>query len=351
MDLYPSGGNMTSGNSDPSKQCLGGVRVAGAGQGPVSVNVDGGRGTPVESSDESVREWIDELAAGRERPYVRVLARDSTVAYEHGWADYIRFASFCGLQVAPRWLGDGAHLATIGRYAVWCLEARPRLSRPSRGGQPDVLGVGLAWSTVSVRLAGVAYHLRAAGHPDPMASPQLKAVLQALKRLHYREPKRSTALTVDRIRSMVDLIGVDVRAPRWRALAVLAHHRVPLRALQRLCWEDLDDEGPSWRFAGGPYPVDLRRADDTPELCPLTALAALRGDPPATSGPVFGALDGTGALKVDSSGRPRASSHQALAKELRRLAGDAGVPVSPGVGIPDLRNPDTARAVLERIGR
>lgn len=317
---------------------------------PVGPSPGADRSPTFPAGDSVVNRLLAELEAGTNRPYVALLSPDSRRTYDEGFADFKMFAEMAGMPYLPESDGDTAHLATIGWYAVWCVEHRPVLGRRAPEVQElPVKRIGLAWSTVTIRLAGVVNHFVELGLPNPRRNPTLHAVLDRLERIHAAGPHHAAALTAPLLRSVIDATYSGVA--REKTLVVIFHNGVPLRVLERLSWDDLVVAQEVYTFVTGRGSVRLAGRPEDPELCPIAALAALQsiGCGDASTGPVFPALDGSGHPKRYPADTARPASHQALVKVLRRLADRAGLPLPPGVGAPDLTDPERARAVLRRL--
>lgn len=303
----------------------------------------------VTGGDPGLGGLIAELCAGVTRAYEAAMAADTRRSYAEGWADFVGFADANGLPHLPETPDDTRHLGTIALWAVWSLEQRPVLGYAPAGVERPVEKIGLAWSTVSTRLAGIVNGFAERGVPSPSRHPALKRVLEGLRRQYDCEPRQATPLTTTKVRRVVDAThSVSPRVLRDGALVVLVHNGVHQRGLERLRWDELVVLEDRWVFGTGSRAICLVGRPEDAELCPLQALAGWRagGLGGAVAGPVFPLLDRDGHVKRDASGVTPASTHQALAKTVRWRANQAGLQTRAGAGMPDLRDERTTRAVL-----
>ncbi|MDA8075865.1 MAG: hypothetical protein M0Z40_11645 [Actinomycetota bacterium] len=270
---------------------------------------------------------------------------DTRDTYEEGWSDFLAFAAALearGVEapVLPREPGDLAYLYTLAMWLVWCCTERP-VVYVRKDGNVNQRQVGLAWSTVSTRLAGVTKAFAERGIPDPKDNLTVARVVAGLRRMHSAQAKKVTALVVPMLRSVIDATYEQPPlALRDRALVALVHAGVTASRLERLDWEALVVTEDAWVFGSGPSSLELRPSADE-ELCPVTALSRWRSEGlgGARNGPVFPALDRLGAVVVLGDGSVRRSSKQALVGRVRLLAREVGVELSSPLSLPDLSSP------------
>lgn len=309
------------------------------------------------AAGQDVSRLIADLAAGVRRAYDDHIAPDTRNTYREGWADYLRFVEILrgqgmAAQITPEGPGDTRHLATLAMWLVWCCEHREVIYRDGTGAE-RVRQVGLNWSTVQTRLAGVVKELEAQGVPNPRSDFTFRRILDGLARRHTRPPVKVAALTGERLRMAIDAtVGHDPLALRDQALIALVAAGVRAGRLPELRWEQLLAGDTHWTVASPLQPLVLRGREDQPEVCPIRALARWRhiglGGP--RNGPVFPALDDDGRVCAQPDGSLRVSSKQPLVKRVRSWARAAGVPVADGLSLPALDD-EAALQLLDALGR
>ncbi len=310
------------------------------------------RPLPLPQDVPGIDELLNRLKDGVVEAYQDHIAPDSRKTYQEGWSDFLAFAEALEARgvdapVLPREPGDLAYLYTLAMWLVWCCTERPVLYA-HKDGSVHQRQSGLAWSTVSTRLAGVTKALAERGIPNPTDNLRVARVVAGLRRVHAAKATKVTALVVPMLRSVIDATYEEPPlALRDRALVALVHAKLRASCLARLDWESLVVTEDAWVFRGRGTPLVLRPGDDE-DLCPVTALARWRSEGlgGARNGPVFPALDRLGAVVVSKDGSVRRSSKQALVGRVRLLAGGVGVELPASLSLPDLSSRAVARLAM-----
>lgn len=124
-----------------------------------------------------------------------------------------------------------AYAADWAHFAAWCRErglsslpAPPAavalyltdLAEPSEAGESP-----RKVSTIQRRLSGIVFHHRAADHPSPAESREVRAVMRGIRRARGAPPAEKRPATTPVIRAMVEPLADDLRGRRDRALLLL----------------------------------------------------------------------------------------------------------------------------------
>lgn len=197
------------------------------------------RPLPVPQDTPGIDELLVRLRDGVVEAYEAHIAPDTRDTYQEGWSDFLSFAAALearGVEapVLPREPGDLAYLHTLAMWLVWCCTERP-VVYGCKDGTFNQRQVGLAWSTVSTRLAGVTKALAERGIPDPKDNLTVSRVLAGLRRMHGARAKKVTALVVPMLRSVIDATYEEPPlALRDRALVTLVHAGWPFTPSDRV---------------------------------------------------------------------------------------------------------------------
>jgi site-specific recombinase XerD len=185
---------------------------------------------------------------------------------------------------------------------------------------------GLSVSSISRRLAGIAYAHKLRKLPNPCATDDVRVILAGIRRTLGTAPKRKQAATAERIRAMLDACPSSMIGTRDRAILALgfagAFRRSELVALEVRDLTEVPDG----------YRVLIRRSktDQTGEgqevviprgskIMPVRALQAWLERANITEGLLFRAVHRGGHLK------PQGISGHDLAKIVKRCAKRAGL--------------------------
>jgi integrase len=306
--------------------------------------------------DEPVSPLVDQLLAGINRAYESHLSPDTQTTYREGWSDYEQFRDVMALQghaahLLPESPEDIRYLGTIAMWLVWCCEVRP-VVYVCKDGTERQRQIGLKWSTVKTRLAGVINALAERGVPDPKRNRAFQKIVKGLANQYNDAPEKVTALTADLVKKAIDATHtVPATSSRDEALVCLYHHGVRPSLMERLNWDELDVTGRAWEFCCGTTVVSLLPTGD--RLCAVEALRRWRfdglGGPAA--GPVFPALDPRGRRQIRPDGTIRRSSKQAIVKRLRALGALAGVALPTRQTPPALTDPAIAGSLVDALHR
>ena len=164
-----------------------------------------------------------------------------------------------------------------------------------------------ALSTLSVDMAAVSWHHRLTGAPDPCRSPEVLAVMRALRAEKGAGQARKDAADVGTLRVMVATLDPDrLIDQRDRALLLLGFASALRRSeLAALLVSDVER-------LGLPYGSD-------PDTCPVRALRAWLAASGITEGPIFRPVNRHGHLGAS------ALSGWAVGEVVKRCAEAAGL--------------------------
>lgn len=229
--------------------------------------------------------------------------------------------------------------ATLSAYAAdwrhfcdWC-RAGDIAPLPANGvivaGYLASLAPGLKRSGLKRRLAAIAHHHRAAGHPWTPGHPALRATLRGILQEHGVATRPAAALTSEEVRRLLDHCGPDLAGLRDRALFLTGF----AGALRRSELVAIDREHLRFTEAGLTLTLPRSKTDQEGEgatlgiprygerdTCPVRALEAWLRRAGIQYGPVF--------RKVSAAGRLEARlTADGVWKILRRRAALAGLTV------------------------
>jgi integrase len=227
-----------------------------------------------------------------------------------------------------------AYAADWGHFRDWCrdggiaaLPAHPVIVAAYLAS----LGETRKRSALKRRLAAIAHHHRAAGHPWTPGHPAIRATLRGILQLHGTAVRPSAALTSEEVRRLIAGCGSDLAGLRDRALLLIGF----AGALRRAELVGIDHE--HLRFTDAGLTLTLPRSKTDPEgegatlgiprygerdTCPVRALDAWLRRAGIQYGRVF--------RKVSAAGRLEAPlTADGVWKILRRRAAAAGLTVQP----------------------
>lgn len=117
-----------------------------------------------------------------------------------------------------------AYAADWRHFAAWCSSA----ARQSLPAEPETVATYLAalagsrkFATIRRRTAAIAFAHAAAGHPNPIAHPGVKATLEGIARTLGRAPNKKAALTAELLGKALKKLPADGPGLRDRALLLL----------------------------------------------------------------------------------------------------------------------------------
>jgi integrase len=112
-----------------------------------------------------------------------------------------------------------AYAADLAAFRAWggTLPASPELVAAYLADHADELNI----ATLLRRLATLSRAHKAGGHPNPVASELVRAVMKGIRRTRSRPPKAAKALQRDQLLAAVDAMGETPRDTRDRALLLL----------------------------------------------------------------------------------------------------------------------------------
>jgi integrase len=186
-----------------------------------------------------------------------------------------------------------AYAADLAAFRAWggTLPATPEMVAAYVAGHADELNI----VTLLRRLATLSRAHKAGGHPNPVASELVRAVMRGIRRTRSRPPNAAKALLKDQLFSVVDAMGETPRDTRDRALLLLGFAGAFRRSeLVGLDFADLT------RASHG-LVITLRRSKTDPmaigrnvviahgegRYCPVAALERWLAVANITAGPIF----------------------------------------------------------------
>jgi site-specific recombinase XerD len=300
------------------------------------------------------------------RGYLVASRADATRrAYASDRAVFARWCAARGVDPLP------ASPATVALYATDLADGAVEAGRPHQWGRPR------APATVARHLVSIGLAHRAAGHPSPAESDEVRGVLEGIRRARGTRPNAKRAAVLDTIRAMVAAIGGDApRDVRDRAIILLgfwtacrrselvaldrADVRVEPAAVRVLLRRSKTDQEGAGRWVAAPAAGDA-------SLCPVAAVRAWdaylrrRG---VEGGPLFVALSFAGfkeplsgavvadAVKraVERAGLDAAAfGGHSLRSGFVTTAGQTGVPLAKIAQKTGHRRLDTLRAYLHDV--
>lgn len=215
--------------------------------------------------------------------YARKSRADNTLrTYKAAWAEFEHYAAQQGEPAMPA--GPG----TVIEYIVALAEA------------------GAKVSTISVKLAAIAWAHRAHAQPDPTVYEAVRAVMAGIRRDKRIAPQKKAPVTLDELRAMVGTLDPSTPAgKRDRALLLVgfagAFRRSELVALDvadvRLNGTLKITVRQSKTDQDGAGMVKTIPAIDDPDLDPATAMRAWLDASGIKSGAVFRQIDRWGNLR------------------------------------------------------
>lgn len=234
-------------------------------------------------------------------------AANTRRAYSAHWRSFEDFCRLHGVPALP------ASPATVGAFLT-------------------AQAAGHRASTLSAKLAAIAFYHRAAGHPNPCDTVEVKTLMRGIRRTLGTAPRRKKAATLDVIRRMVAVLPDDLRGKLYRALLLVgffgAFRRSELAAMrvEDVTFTDygariLIPKSKTDQEGEGHY-KQLERLDDDPAICPVRALRDWLASAGITSGYVFRSIDlFTGRL----NDKPISGRH--VARIVKACAAAIGEPV------------------------
>ena len=237
-------------------------------------------------------------------------AANTARAYAADWAHFSAWCADHGLAALP------AAPATVALYLT-------DLAEPSEAGQAP-----RKVSTIQRRLSGIVSHHRAADHPSPAESREVRAVMRGIRRSKGTRQVGKAPLMVNDLRALMLVLPHSPSGIRDRALLLLgfagAFRRSELVAL------NVDD----LEFSSAGLAITLRRAKTDQEgrsrrigipygssekSCPVRSLQAWLESARIHDGPVFRSLDRFQRVQ------PRRLSDKAVARIIKRRAKAVGL--------------------------
>lgn len=231
-------------------------------------------------------------------------------AYQSGWRD---FAAYCEQAVQANGL-----------------PVRPLPAQPAdvAGYLHNLAESGVKPSSMTVRLAAIAYAHKLAGQPDPTRHEAVRAVLAALRRTVGVAPVKKSPLTRDRLERLIAACPDSLAGLRDRALLLVGFAGAFRRSeLASITVADL-------RAEPGRVVLTLRRSKTDQEaagatlvlpaledatLCPVRAMVAWLNAAHIQSGPLFRKVDRWGKV-----GKKCLSDH-AIARLVQQACARAGL--------------------------
>lgn len=218
------------------------------------------------------------------------------------------------------------------RFAAWCeaagLEARPAAPATVAAYIAHLVGEGRKVATIERALVAVSQAHKVAGLASPTTSAAVAEVRKGARRTIGVAQRQAAPLAVVELRAAVEESREGIAGLRDRALVLVGFAAALRRSeLVALRVEDLDftveglvvtvrksktDQESAGRKVAVPYAGQ-------PELCPVRAARAWLDAAGIVAGPVF--------RSVNKGGRVGAAgiAPQAVARVVKRLAGDAGL--------------------------
>jgi integrase len=143
-------------------------------------------------------------------------------------ADWVSFEAWCAAQ-DPQPQALPADLRTVAAYLT-------ALAQRGREGRP---GTPLCASSITRALSGIAYRHRQAGYTMDLKHPQLRDVLQGIRRNLKVAPRQKTPVSDADLAAMIATLGPGLLANRDRAMILLGWHGALRRS--ELVALDVDD--------------------------------------------------------------------------------------------------------------
>ncbi|MFC1464187.1 MAG: site-specific integrase [Candidatus Brachytrichaceae bacterium NZ_4S206] len=233
-------------------------------------------------------------------------AANTRRAYSSHWRSFEDFCRLHGVPALP------ASPATVGAF----LTAQAAEHRAS---------------TLSAKLAAVAFYHRAAGHPNPCDTVEVRTLMRGIRRTLGTAPRRKKAATLGVIRRMVAACPDTLRGKLYRAILLVgffgAFRRSELAAMrvEDVTFTDygariLVQRSKTDQEGQGSY-KQLERLDDL-AICPVRALRDWLASAGITSGHVFRSIDlFTGGVNE----KPISGRH--IARIIKHCAAAIGEPV------------------------
>jgi integrase len=214
------------------------------------------------------------------RDYARAARSANTErAYDSDWRDFASWLRRNGLNETP------PDPQTVGLYLA------------------DGAAKGASVSTLERRLAGLCWRYRQLGEPLDSRDRHIASVLAGIRRRHSRPPAQKAAIYADELLAMLDVLEMDLRGLRDRAILALgfagALRRSEIVGLD--CGPEQTEDGGGWVeiLEGGALlqiygktgwrEVEIGRGS-RPETCPVALLESWMRLGRISHGPLFRAI-------------------------------------------------------------